>query len=197
MKSCIRSYALCVAICAIHVAGCGARPGPEPAAPAAPAAAAEPAAPAPAEQPEEKPTRLPSEILSGEDKAWVFSFEGSAAYDKAKANCDERFNDDPAGRAKCITKARDTFTADAMEFTRDDKGNDVWVIYRTKSNKLYGAQDNDTVSIKKLGNETGKPVLFSGVSEFKVKLGGEYSLEMEDPHNGTVAYDARLGFIAK
>lgn len=208
MKSCIRSYALCAAICALHVSGCAARPAPEAAAPAAAAPAApEPApAPAPEEEAEEKPGRLPSDILSGEDKAWVFSFEGSAAYDKAKSSCDERFKEDPAGRAKCITKARDTFIADAMEFTRDDKGNDVWVIYRTKSNKLvkvysvqieYGAQDNDTVSIKKLGNETGKPVLFSGVSEFKVKLGGEYSLEMEDAQHGTVAYDARLGFITK
>jgi hypothetical protein len=206
MKSCIHSYALCVAIGALVVSGCGARPGPEAAAPAPAPAAPQPTPAAPEEKAEEKPTRLPSEILSGEDKAWVFSFEGSAAYDKAKSGCDERFKDDPANRAKCITKARDTFIADAMEFTRDYKGNDVWVIYKSKSNKLvkvysvqieYGAQDNDTVSIKKLGNETGKPVLFSGVSEFKVKLGGEYSLEMEDAQHGTVAYDARLGFITK
>jgi len=207
MKSSIRSYALCVAICALQAAGCGARPGPEAAAPAPATPSSEPTpAPAPEARAEEKPSRSASEILAGEDKAWVFSFEGSAAYDKAKSSCDERFKDEPAGRAKCITKARDTFTADAMEFTRDDKGNDVWVIYRTKSNKLvkvysvqieYGAEDNDTVSIKKVGNETGKPLLFSGVSEFKVKLGGEYSLEMEDAQHGTVAYDARLGFIAK
>jgi hypothetical protein len=92
-----------------------------------------------------------------------------------------------------------------MEFTRDDAGNDVWVIYRTKSNKLikvysvqieYGAQEGDTLSIKKLGRESGKPLLFSGVTEFKVKLGGEYSLEMEDAKHGVVAYDARLGFIS-
>jgi hypothetical protein len=154
---------------------------------------------------EAKPERSVSEVLSVPDKAWVFSFEGSAAYEKAKAGCEERFKDDPGGRARCVTKARDTFTADAMEFTRDDAGNDVWVIYRTKSNKLikvysvqieYGAQEGDTLSIKKLGRESGKPLLFSGVSEFKVKLGGEYSLEMEDAKHGVVAYDARLGFIS-
>jgi hypothetical protein len=189
-------------------AACGPRasepaqaPTPE-AKPAAPA----PAAPAPAAPAAESaaPTRLPSEILSVPDKAWVFSFEGSAAYDKAKADCDERFKSDAAGRSRCVTKARDTFTADAMEFTRDDTGHDVWVIYRTQSNRLvqvysvqieYGEQGADTVNIKKLGREKGKPILFSGVNEFQVKLGGEYSMELTDDKHGLLTYDARLGFI--
>jgi hypothetical protein len=195
-------------VVAIFVAGgaaCGSRAS-EPA--QAPASAPPPPAPAPAPAPVAEaapaPTKLASEILSVPDKAWVFSFEGSAAYEKAKAECDERFKDDPAGRARCITKARDTFTADAMEFTRDDAGHDVWVIYRTQSNRLvqvysvqieYGEQNGDTVNIKKLGKEKGKPVLFSGVKEFQVKLGGEYSLEMTDAKHGLIAYDARLGFI--
>jgi hypothetical protein len=174
-------------------------PGPEAARPA------EPVKPAPEPAAEDTPpARLPSDILSVPDKAWVFSFEGSAAYDKAKTECDEKFKGDPGARARCITKARDTFTADAMEFTRDDAGNDVWVIYRTQSNRLvqvysvqieYGEQGNDTVNIKKLGGEKGKPILFSGVNEFQVKLGGEYSLEMNDAKHGLIAYDARLGFI--
>jgi hypothetical protein len=193
---------------------CGGRGAAEPAqAPAAEAApAAEPAPPPPATTAEAEPapsaeatpSRLPSDILSVPDKAWVFSFEGSAAYQTAKSDCDERFKDDPAARARCVTKARDTFIADAMEFTRDDAGHDVWVIYRTKSNRLervysvqieYGQQGADTVSIKKVGGEKGKPVLFSGVNEFQVKLGGEYSLELTDAKHGLLAYDARLGFI--
>jgi hypothetical protein len=175
-----------------------AAPATSPAPPAPPPAEPAAAAEAPA------PGKLPSEILSVPDKAWVFSFEGSAAYDKAKTECDEKFKDDPRGRARCVTKARDAFTADAMEFTRDDTGHDVWVIYRTQSNKLvqvysvqieYGAQDATSVNIKKLGREKGKPILFSGVNEFKVKLGGEYSLELDDAKHGLLAYDARLGFI--
>jgi hypothetical protein len=59
----------------------------------------------------------------------------------------------------------------------------------------YGEQNGDTVNIKKLGKEKGKPVLFSGVNEFQVKLGGEYSLELTDAKHGLLAYDARLGFI--
>ena len=192
---------------------CGGRGAAEPAQAPAPEAApaTEPAAPAPATaaaeaepSAEATPSRLPSDILSVPDKAWVFSFEGSAAYQTAKADCDERFKDDPAARARCVTKARDTFIADAMEFTRDDAGHDVWVIYRTKSNRLervysvqieYVEQGADTVSIKKVGGEKGKPILFSGVNEFQVKLGGEYSLELTDAKHGLLAYDARLGFI--
>ncbi|MEO8179125.1 MAG: hypothetical protein ABI895_09855 [Deltaproteobacteria bacterium] len=200
-----RSLFRALGVAAIGVlASCASQPGKAPAADAQAVKAAEPAPPAPPEDPK-PPARSVSEVLSVPDKAWVFSFEGSAAYDKAKSGCDERFKEDPGARARCITKARDTFTADAMEFTRDAAGNDVWVIYRTKSNKLikvysvqieYGAQEGDTVSIKKLGRETGKPVLFSGVSEFKVKLGGEYSLELQDSQHGMLSYDARLGFIA-
>jgi len=201
-----RSLFRALGVAAISVlASCASHPGNAPAADAQQAVkVAEPAPPAPPEDPK-PPARSVSEVLSVPDKAWVFSFEGSAAYDKAKSGCDERFKEDPGARARCITKARDTFTADAMEFTRDAAGNDVWVIYRTKSNKLikvysvqieYGAQEGDTVSIKKLGRETGKPVLFSGVSEFKVKLGGEYSLELQDSQHGMLSYDARLGFIA-
>jgi hypothetical protein len=183
-------------------AGCASHPEAPPADAQKVEKAPEPAPPPPQDPPKQE--RSVSEVLSVPDKAWVFSFEGSAAYDKAKSGCEEKFKDEPAGRAKCITKARDGFTADAMEFTRDASGKDVWVIYRTKSNKLikvysvqieYGAQEGDTVSIKKLGKETGKPILFSGVNEFKVKLGGEYNLEMEDAQHGIVSYDARLGFI--
>jgi hypothetical protein len=187
------------------LASCASHPGAAPAAaPQQVVQAPEPAPPPPPEEP--KPAaRSVSEVLSAPDKAWVFSFEGSGGYEKAKNSCDERFKEDPAARARCITKARDAFTADTMEFTRDAAGNDIWVIYRSKSNKLikvysvqieYGAQEGDTVSIKKLGRETGKPVLFSGVSEFKVKLGGEFSLELEDSQHGTLSYDARLGYIA-
>ncbi|MEY2932268.1 MAG: hypothetical protein RL033_3017 [Pseudomonadota bacterium] len=199
-----RSLSHVFAVVAVGLlASCASQSSAPPPAPPKVEKAPEPAPPPPVEQ--AKPERSVSEVLSVPDKAWVFSFEGSAAYDKAKAGCEERFKDDPGGRARCVTKARDTFTADAMEFTRDDAGNDVWVIYRTKSNKLikvysvqieYGAQEGDTLSIKKLGRESGKPLLFSGVSEFKVKLGGEYSLEMEDAKHGVVAYDARLGFIS-
>src|SRR5690349_18353276 len=88
------------------VLACGSQGAAEPArAPAAEAApptpppAPAPAEAAPAAEAEATPSRLPSEILSVPDKAWVFSFEGSAAYQTAKADCDERFKEDPAARA--------------------------------------------------------------------------------------------------
>jgi len=209
LRSCAFRVAT-VAALALATWGCSPRPGGEAKAPSETPEKAGPPAVKPAAAPEspaaETPSRLPSEILSGPDKAWVFSFEGSAAYDQTKADCDKRFAENPAARARCITKARDGFTADAMEFTRDDAGNDVWVIYRTQSNRLvqiysvkieYGEQAADTVRIKKLGGEKGKPLLFSGVSEFKVKLGSEYSLELDDAKHGVLSYDARLGFITK
>src|SRR6187402_1383412 len=92
------------AVLASFALACSSHGAAEPAKAPAPAAAAAapaeaptpapaPAAPTPA--PEATPGRLASEILSVPDKAWVFSFEGSAAYQAAKAECDERFKDDP------------------------------------------------------------------------------------------------------
>src|SRR5688572_4682086 len=80
--------ALVAALLVTSGVACGSRAGNEPA--QAPVAEAKPPEPAPAPTPEpasEAPPasgRLPSEILSVPDKAWVFSFEGSTGYEKAK-----------------------------------------------------------------------------------------------------------------
>jgi hypothetical protein len=159
---------------------------------------------APASEPEPEPKPPVREVLAAPDKAWVFSFRGSAAYEQAEARCDARHSEDLAARARCITKARDAFTADAMEFTRDDAGRDVWVIYREKANRLiqvysvpieYGEQSEDRVRIKKVGRGRGKALLFPDVSEFDVQLSDEYTLQLEDSKHGRLSYDARLGLF--
>ena len=169
-----------------------------------PTQAEEPPANAEAAPAQPEPAVRASEVLSAPDKAWVFSFRGSAAYEKAEKRCDERYAEDLAARARCITKARDAFTADAMEFTRDESGRDVWVIYREKQNKMiqiysvpieYGEQTGDTVTIRKLGRGTGKALLFPDVQEFKVTLADEYSLQLDDKRHGRLSYDARLGLF--
>jgi hypothetical protein len=182
----------------------GAAQPPEP--PPAPKVEAPPPPPK-VEEPAPEPPKGPSvqDQLAQPDKAWVLNFQSSALYDKAAADCDVKLKDKPQERAKCISKTRDGVIADAFEFTKDDAGRDVWVVYRTKSSKLikiytvpveFGEQKGtDTLSIKKAGKATGTAPLFADAQSFDVKLTSEYSLEFEEPKLGRLAYDARLHFI--
>lgn len=193
---------------ALWLSACGGSNPPPASPPEAPPppAAAEPAEPARAEEaePEAPKGPKPQDVLAAPDKAWVLNFQSSEAYDKATAECDERHKDKPQERAKCVAKARDTITADAFEFTKDEAGRDVWVVYRTKSSRLikvysvpveYSEEQGDSLLVKKQGRGTGTPPLFAEAPSFEVKLLGEYSLELQEPKLGRLAYDARLNFI--
>jgi hypothetical protein len=205
VSSLTRQSFLSLTLVAAALAACGGAAKPaEP--PPAPKVEAPPPPPPKAEEPAPEPPKGPSvqDQLATPDKAWVLNFQSSALYDKAAATCDEKLKEKPQERAKCISKARDGITADAFEFTKDDAGRDVWVVYRTKSSRLlkiytvpveFGEQKGDTVSIKKAGKATGTPPLFADASAFDVKLTSEYSLELEEPKFGRLAYDARLHFI--
>jgi hypothetical protein len=197
-----------LALVASALSACGGSAKPAEAPPPAPAAEAAPPPPPPKEE-EPPPPEAPKgpsvqDQLATPDKAWVLNFQSSALYDKAAEQCDEKLKEKPQERAKCISKARDGIIADAFEFTKDDAGRDVWVVYRTKSSRLikiytvpveFGEQKGDTLQIKKAGKATGTPPLFAEASTFDVKLTSEYSLEFEEPKFGRLAYDARLGFI--
>lgn len=205
VSRCVVPRCTLVLLAAAMLAACGgaAKPAEPPPAPKVEA----PPPPPKVEEPAPEPPKGPSVLdqLATPDKAWVFNFQSSALYDKAAADCDVKLKDKPQERAKCIAKARDGIIADAFEFTKDDAGRDVWVIYRTKSSKLikiytvpveFGEQKGtDTLSIKKAGKATGSAPFFAEAQTFDVKLTSEYSLELEEPKLGRLAYDARLHFI--
>jgi hypothetical protein len=194
-----------VLLAAAMLAACGGAAKPPESPPAA--KVEEPPPPPKVEEPPPEPPKGPSVLdqLAMPDKAWVLNFQSSALYDKAAADCDVKLKDKPQERAKCISKARDGVIADAFEFTKDDAGRDVWVVYRTKSSKLikiytvpveFGEQKGtDTLTIKKAGKASGSAPLFADAQSFDVKLTSEYSLELEEPKYGRMAYDARLHFI--
>ena len=197
----------CLSLVALSAALAACGGGSKPAeAPAAEKPAAAPPKPEPTPEPEPAKPEGPKahEVLSAPDKAWVLNFQSSEAFDKASATCDEKLKDKPQERAKCINKAREGIVADAMEFTKDDAGRDVWVVYRTKSAKLikiysvpieYGDEKPEGLQVKKQGKGTGTAPIFADAQTFQVKLTSEYSLELAEPKYGRLAYDARLGFI--
>lgn len=175
---------------------------------AAPAAkeAEAPAETKPAEPEGPELSKPALDIISDADTAWVFNFQSSEAGEKAQKECDERHKDKPKQRAQCMTKARSGFIADAMEFKKDKSGQDVWVIYKIKGNKptqiysvpiSYGEAKAGVVKVKKVGNSKGSAPFFAGTNEISVKLVSNYSMELDEPRHGKLAYDARLGFISR
>lgn len=151
-------------------------------------------------------TRPAEDILSEPDNAWVVNFQASEPYEKAGEQCDQRFKDKPKERASCMSKARSSFVADAMEFKRNPGGQLVWVVYRAQGNRLiqiysvpitFGEEKAGVLQVRKAGNGKGTPPLFGSASEFSVKFLSNYAMELNDPRHGRLTYDARIGFISK
>lgn len=172
---------------------------------------AEPAAEEEAEPAEPEPegpslSRTVEEIISEPGNAWVFNFQSSQPYDKAQERCDERFKDKPKERASCISKARSSFVADAMEFKKDASGQNVWVVYKAQGSRLiqiysipisYGEEKAGVLQVSKAGKGKGTPPMFASAGQFEVKLLSNYTMELNDSRHGRLTYDARIGYISK
>lgn len=151
-------------------------------------------------------SRPVADIISEPDNAWVYNFQGSEPYDKAQEKCDERFKDKPQERARCMSSARSSFVADAMEFKKNASGQLVWVVYRTQGSRLhqvysvpvaFGEEAAGVLKVQKTGNGKGTPPLFGSAREFEVKLLSNYVMELQDPRHGRLTYDARIGFVSR
>lgn len=151
-------------------------------------------------------SRSVQDIISEPGNAWVFNFQSSEPYDKAQEKCDARFKDKPQQRAKCISQARSSFVADAMEFKKDGSGQDVWVVYKAQGSRLiqiysipvsYGEEKAAVLQVSKAGKGKGTPPMFGSASKFEVKLLSNYTMELNDERHGRLTYDARIGYISK
>ncbi len=212
----IASVSLLAAILALT--GCGSsKPAPaeSPEASGTEAKAAEPAAEkAPEEAKAEAPKepegpallRTVVETITEPGNGWVFNFQSSGVYEGAEKKCEESAKGDPKKRASCLSKARSSFIADAMEFKKNDSGQDVWVIYKTKGSRLtkiysvpvaYGEEKAGVVKMKKVGKSTGSSPIFASANEIDVKLLSNYTLELDEPGKGRLTYDARIGYISQ
>lgn len=151
-------------------------------------------------------SRSVQEIISEPGNAWVFNFQSSEPYDEAQEKCEARFKDNPQQRAKCISQARSSFVADAMEFKKDRSGQDVWVVYKAQGSRLiqiysipvsYGEEKAGVLQVSKAGKGKGTPPMFGSASKFEVKLLSNYTMELNDDRHGRLTYDARIGYISK
>ncbi len=160
----------------------------------------------PAEPAEPDLSRPVADIISEPDNAWVYNVQSSEPYEKAQEKCDERFKGKPQERARCMSSARNSFVADALEFKKNASGQLVWVVYRSQGSRLlqvysvpvsFGEEKAGVLQVQKTGNGKGTPPLFGSAREFEVKLLSNYVMELQDPRHGRLTYDARIGFISR
>ncbi len=150
------------------------------------------------------PRIAPIEILVAKNTAFVVDYANSGAASLAKKSCEERSPADPAKLGECLTKARATFEADVLRFRRLDSGQTKLTIYRRLGSALpevYVAQVKltekapDTVLVEITSEQNGKRPILRTARHFVIEVPTSYSLVLEDPVQGRLPYDAKVGMV--
>jgi len=189
-------------------------PAPAPVVSAAPPASAAPApepTPPPAPAAETPPTRSqkPIDMLTARDAAFLVDYANSDVKQRAKDACDRETKGDPDKLGACLEKARDAFQADVIRFKRDQDNKRDWeksvklLIYKRNGSALrevavgtvqLAEEGTDGVKVT-IGKLKGSRPLFRGQTNVVIRAPNEYSIEINDPDYGRLAYDAKIGIV--
>ena len=185
-------------------------PPPTPVASATPAPAPEPtAAPAPVAETPPSRSQKPIDMLTARDAAFLLDYANSDVKQRAKDQCDRESKGDPDKLGACLEKARDAFQADVIRFKRDQDNKKDWekkvqlLIYKRNGSALrevavgtvqLAEEGDDGVKVT-IGKLKGARPLFRGQSTVVIKAPNEYSIEINDPDNGRLRYDAKIGLV--
>lgn len=148
--------------------------------------------------------RSAKDIITAPEVTFMFSFNNSEPKEKAEKACSAQSGEDAKKMAMCMKKASSKFEADGMQFKKDDKGEWVWIKIRRKGsaitvlNKVHieFADDKATsVVVKTSGKDTGKgPGKLP--SEAKIDVPNEFQIALDDPANGRMVYEAKIGIMS-
>jgi hypothetical protein len=148
--------------------------------------------------------RTAKDIITAPEVTFMFSFNNSEPKEKAEKACTAQSGDDAKKMATCMKKASSKFEADGMQFKKDDKGEWVWVTLRRKGSAITVlhkihidfADDKPTsVVLKTSGKDMGtKPGKVP--SEVTIKVPNEFQIELDDPANGRMVYEAKIGIMS-
>jgi hypothetical protein len=181
---------------------------------AAPVTSAAPApepTPAPAPAAETPPTRTqkPIDMLTARDAAFLIDYANSDVKQRAKDQCDRDSKGDPDKLGACLEKARDAFQADVIRFKRDQDNKRDWeksvklLIYKRNGSALrevavgtvqLAEEGTDGVKVT-IGKLKGSRPLFRNQTNVVIRAPNEYSIEINDPDYGRLAYDAKIGLV--
>jgi hypothetical protein len=187
-------------------------PTPAPAAASQPAAVAEKAAPSKAsaaasDDPGDglrKASRPPAELITGPNLVYVFNFKESAVGAAAQLRCQQEAADDPRAERECVDKARSQVPIELVRFVKDKSDQYWWVTYnRYKGNLLKwhriqfqpGAATDSSIQLTLIGKDKGIAPLPRLPRSLAINLPNDYSIVIQDPELGALAYDAKIGVM--
>jgi len=160
--------------------------------------------PKPAESSGPEVKRTAKDIITSPEVTFMFSFNNSEPKEKAEKACSAQSGEDAKKMALCMKKASSKFEADGMQFKKDDKGEWVWITIRRKGSTIsvlhkihidFGDDKPTSVVIKPSGKDTGKqPGKFP--SEVKIEVPNEFQIALDDPTNGRMVYEAKIGIMS-
>jgi hypothetical protein len=92
-----------------------------------------------------------------------------------------------------MTKAGEKLDNDAFQFTEEGENKGVWVTLRRKGNKLSTVHKVDV----EFGKETDKSitVIPKTGKEVVIEVPSEGQIAIDDPKNGKMVYELKLGLL--
>jgi hypothetical protein len=151
-----------------------------------------------------KASRPPAELITGGNVVYVFNFKESAVGTAAQEACQREAGGDPRAERECFEKARSQVPVESVRFVKDKSDQYWWVTYnRYKGNLLKwhriqfmpGAETDSTISLTLIGKDKGIAPLARVPRALAINLPNDYSIVIQDPELGAMAYDAKIGLI--
>jgi hypothetical protein len=150
--------------------------------------------------------RTPKDHLTAPDVVFMFSFNDSDPKKKAEERCEAQSKGDPKKNAQCMTKERNKFPADGMQFKKNDKGDWSWMTLRRTGSKItylhkipfeFGDEKESSITLKLSGKDTGSKPMRNIPSTITIEVPNEFQIAMEDPQHGRLVYEAKIGITSE
>jgi len=148
--------------------------------------------------------RTAKDIITAPEVTFMFSFQSSEPKEKAEKACSAQSGEDAKKMALCMKKASSKFEADGMQFKKNQKGEWVWVTIRRKGSAItvlhnvpidFSDDKPTSVVVKTTGKDTGKqPGKLP--SELTIEVPNEFQIAINDPANGRMVYEAKIGIMS-
>jgi hypothetical protein len=151
-----------------------------------------------------KASRPPTELITGPNVVFVFNFKESAVGIAAQEACERQAAGDPRAVRECFDKARSQVPVESVRFVKDKANQYWWVTYnRYKGNLLKwhrvqfmpGPETDSSISLNLVGKDKGIAPLAHVPHSLAIDLPNDYSIVIQDPELGKMAYDAKIGLI--
>jgi len=169
---------------------------------AKPAATPESSEPDPRGDGLRKASRPPAELITGPNLVYVFNFKDSAIGIAAKEECEAKSGGDRGAAAGCMEKARSKVPVEFVRFIKEPDGEHWWITYnRYKGNLLKwhkvqfqpGEESDDRLTLNLLGKDKGIAPMARVPRSLSIELPNDYTIVLNDPDNGPMQYDAKIG----